>query len=37
MKKFKKMFSLILVAAMVLSMNLTSFAAEANEDYGGKD
>ena len=33
MKKFKKMFSLILVAAMVLSMNLTSFAAEANEDY----
>lgn len=29
MKKFKKMFSLILVAAMVLSMNLTSFAAES--------
>lgn len=31
MKKFKKMFSLILVAAMVLSMNLTSFAAESTD------
>lgn len=29
MKRFKKFFSLVLVAAMVLSMNLTSFAAEA--------
>lgn len=28
MKKLKKIFSLVLVAAMVLSMNLTSFAAE---------
>lgn len=29
MKKFEKIFSLILVAAMVLSINLTSFAAES--------
>ena len=27
MKRFKKLFSMVLVAAMVLSMNLTSFAA----------